>query len=106
MECQGKVTQEDGKVWIEDAAQAFDDLIGHAGEHVVVAGDEVYIQPHTYLSFHLVQMWAAGWTGTDFDDRVVKACDNLFFLKERYGGWRQSNITQGPAYRRWAGKEA
>jgi hypothetical protein len=39
------------------------------------------------------------------DERVEKACDNLYFLKEKYGGWCQSNITQGLAYRRWAGIE-
>ena len=39
------------------------------------------------------------------DVRIEKACDNLYFLKEKYGGWCQSNIMKGLAYRRWAGAE-
>jgi len=43
--------------------------------------------------------------GYSDDERVEKACENLYILKEKYGGWCQSNITQGLAYRRWAGKK-
>jgi len=38
------------------------------------------------------------------DERVEKACDNLYFLKQKYGGWCQSNIMQGLAYQRWVAK--
>jgi hypothetical protein len=43
--------------------------------------------------------------GYQDDERVIKACDNLFTLKEKFGGWCQSNITQDLAYKRWAGIE-
>lgn len=37
------------------------------------------------------------------DERVEKACDNLYCLKETYGGWCQSNTMKGLAYQRRAG---
>jgi hypothetical protein len=43
--------------------------------------------------------------GYSDDERVEKACDNLYFLKEKYGGWCQSNIMQGLAYKRWVGRK-
>ena len=45
-------------VLIQPAVDQFRDLILQEGEHSVVAGDEVYIQPYVYLSAHLVQMRA------------------------------------------------
>jgi hypothetical protein len=48
------------------------------GEHSVVAGDEVYIQPYVYLSAHLVQMRAHGWD-VDFDQvAAVSGASALF----------------------------
>jgi hypothetical protein len=57
----------------------FQDLIGRYGEHAVAAGDEVYIQPYVYLSLHLIQMRAAGWTDSDFDQiAAVSGASALF----------------------------
>jgi hypothetical protein len=53
-------------VLLQEAEDQFQDLILCEGEHSVVAGDEVYIQPYVYLSTHLVQMRAQGWD-VDFD---------------------------------------
>jgi len=52
---------------------------GAGGQHAVAAGEEVYIQPCVYLSFHLVQMRAAGWTDVDFDQlAAVSGASALF----------------------------
>ncbi len=57
----------------------FEDLISSFGEHAVGAGTEVYIQPYVYLSLHLVQMQAAGWTEVDFDQiAAVSGASALF----------------------------
>ena len=56
-----------GKVLIEDAVGAFDELIGRFGEHAVASGGEVYIQPFVYLSMHVLEMRTAGWTDVDYD---------------------------------------
>jgi RNA polymerase sigma factor (sigma-70 family) len=57
----------------------FEDMIGRFGEHAVAAGAEVYIQPYVYLSFHLIQMHAAGWTNVDFDQiAAVSGASALF----------------------------
>jgi len=53
-------------VLLQEAVDQFQDLILCQGEHSVVAGDQVYIQPYVYLSTHLVQMRAQGWD-VDFD---------------------------------------
>jgi hypothetical protein len=53
-------------VLLHKAVDPFQDLILRQGEHSVISGDEVYIQPYVYLSAHLVQMRAQGWD-VDFD---------------------------------------
>ncbi len=53
-------------ILLQNAVDQFQDLILCQGEHAVVAGDEVYIQPYVYLSTHLVQMRTQGWD-VDFD---------------------------------------
>jgi len=53
-------------VLLQQAVDQFQDLILRQGEHSVVSGDEVYIQPYVYLSAHLVQMRAQDWD-VDFD---------------------------------------
>jgi hypothetical protein len=63
---------------LQNAVDQFQDLILRQGEHSVRAGDEVYIQPHVYLSLHLVQMRAQGWD-VDFDDvAAVSGASALF----------------------------
>jgi hypothetical protein len=65
-------------VVLQNAVDTFQDLILRQGEHSVRAGDEVYIQPHVYLSTHLVQMRAQGWD-VDFDDvAAVSGASALF----------------------------
>jgi hypothetical protein len=54
-------------VLLQKAVGQFQDLILRQGEHSVVSGDQVYIQPYVYLSAHLVQMRAQGWD-VDFDE--------------------------------------
>jgi hypothetical protein len=62
----------------EETADQFHDLIGKIGEHGVYSGDEKYVQPHCYLSFHLVQMRSAGWD-IDFDQvAAVSGASALF----------------------------
>jgi hypothetical protein len=69
-------------VLLEDVVSEFDRLIGRIGEHAVVCGDQVYVQPHVYLSLHLVQMRAAGWADVDFDDlAAVSGASALFGYK-------------------------
>jgi RNA polymerase sigma factor (sigma-70 family) len=59
-------------------SQLFNTLIGRHGRHTVTSGNEVYMQPHTSLSFHLVQMLAAGWE-VDFDEiAAVSGASALF----------------------------
>jgi len=65
-------------VLLQPAVDQFQDLILRRGEHSVVAGDEVYIQPYVYLSAHLVQMRAQGWE-VDFDQiAAVSGASALF----------------------------
>jgi len=65
-------------VVLQNAVDTFQDLILRQGEHSVRAGDEVYIQPHVYLSTHLVQMRAQGWE-VDFDQvAAVSGASALF----------------------------
>jgi hypothetical protein len=65
-------------VLLQEAVDLFHELILRQGEHSVMAGNEVYIQPHVYLSTHLVQMRAQGWE-TDFDDvAAVSGASALF----------------------------
>jgi hypothetical protein len=72
-----------GRVWLKDTVDIFDALIGHLGQHGVVAGSEVYIQPPVYLSLHLVQMHAAGWTDVDFDHiAAVSGASALYGYQE------------------------
>ena len=61
-----------GEVLLKGVVQEFDNLIGQIGEHAIAAGKEVYVQPYVYLSFHLIQMRAAGWTDADFDQREIQ----------------------------------
>ena len=60
------MNQNNAPVLLYKAVDQFQDLILRQGEHSVVAGDQVYLQPYVYLSAHLVQMRAAGWD-VDFD---------------------------------------
>ena len=70
------------QVLLDDVVRTFDKLIGRIGEHGVVAGDEVYIQPPVYLSLHLVQMRVAGWQA-DFDQvAVVSGASALFAYQQ------------------------
>jgi hypothetical protein len=63
----------------QKVVQLFDDLVGRFGGHAVAAGTEVYVQPYVYLSLHLVQMRAAGWTDLDFDQiAAVSGASALF----------------------------
>ena len=65
-------------VLVQKAVDQFQDLILRQGEHSVVSGDEVYIQPYVYLSAHLVQMRAQGWD-IDFDQvAAVSGASALF----------------------------
>jgi RNA polymerase sigma-70 factor (ECF subfamily) len=76
---QHKLGDEFARGVLERAADQFDELIGRLGQHGVVAGEEVYIQPCVYLSLHLVQMRAAGWTEVDFDHlAAVSSASSLF----------------------------
>jgi hypothetical protein len=69
----------EGAALVPEALEAYDELIGCTGEHAVVAGDEVYEQPYVYLSFHMVQMRAAGWSDVDFDTvAAVSGASALF----------------------------
>ena len=56
----------DTPVLLQQAVDQFQDLILRQGEHSVLSGDQVYIQPYVYLSAHLVQMRDQGWD-VDFD---------------------------------------
>jgi len=67
------------KVLLKEAVSQFEGLIGRFGEHAVAAGEEVYIQPSVYLSFHLVQMRTAGWTDTDFDELAAVSGTSALF---------------------------
>ena len=49
-------------ILLQPAVDQFRDLILRQGEHSVVSGNEVYIQPYVYLSAHLVQMRAPHYT--------------------------------------------
>jgi hypothetical protein len=65
-------------VLLQKAVDPFQHLILCHGEHSVVSGDEVYIQPYVYLSAHLVQMRAQGWD-IDFDQvAAVSGASALF----------------------------
>ena len=75
------------RVLLQDVVDQFQAMIGRFGEHAVVAGDEVYIQPYVYLSLHLVQMRAAGWADADFDEiSAVSGAAALF--AHQPGTWR------------------
>jgi hypothetical protein len=69
-------------VVIQAAVDAFDTSIGDGGEHHVLCGFEDYVQPHVYLSFHLISMRAAGWQ-TDFDDLGVVSGASALFASAR-----------------------
>jgi len=57
----------------------FEHLIGSFGDHEVRGATEIYNQPYVYLSLHLVQMQAAGWTEVDFDQiAAVSGASALF----------------------------
>ncbi len=57
----------------------FNALIGKYGHHSIdVCGIE-YVQPYVYLSFHLLEMHAAGWKDMDFDSlAAVSGASALF----------------------------
>ena len=77
-----KLGKGNSKVLLEDVVKEFNDLIGHLGQHGVVVGQEVYIQPCVYLSMHLVQMRAAGWTDMDFDQIAAVSSASALFAYE------------------------
>lgn len=65
-------------VLVQEAIDQFQDLILRQGQHSVVSGNQVYIQPYVYLSAHLVQMRAHGWE-VDFDQiAAVSGASALF----------------------------
>ena len=70
------------QVLLEHVVREFNDLIGQFGQHAVAAGDEVYIQPCVYLSFHLAQMRAAGWKDMDFDQIAAVSGASALFAYE------------------------
>jgi len=63
---------------LQNAVDQFQDLILRQGEHSVQSGGEVYIQPHVYLSTHLVQMRAQGWE-VDFDQLAALSGASALF---------------------------
>ena len=88
------------QVLLENVVQTFDDLIGRIGEHAVVAGEEVYIQPPVYLSLHLVQMRAAGWSDVDFGQiAAVSGASALFGYQPGEFGPKYAHLYIGPEKR-------
>lgn len=72
------------QVLLENVVKEFDELIGRFGQHAVAAGKtEVYIQPCVYLSLHLVQMRASGWTDMDFDQLAAVSGASALFAYEQ-----------------------
>jgi hypothetical protein len=72
------VNQSSTPVLLQKPVDQFQDLILCEGEHSVVSGDQVYVQPYVYLSAHLVQMRAQGWE-IDFDQvAAVSGASALF----------------------------
>ncbi len=73
-------------VLLEKEAKEFNELIGWFGQHAVAANivnrSEVYIQPCVYLSLHLVQMRATGWTDMDFDQIAAVSGASALFAYE------------------------
>jgi hypothetical protein len=64
---------------LENVVRTFQDLVGRHGEHAITSGDQVYVQPYVYLSFHLIQMRTAGWREVDFDQlAAVSGASALF----------------------------
>ena len=64
---------------LQKAVDQYQRLIGHTGRHAIVVGDETYVQPHVYLSLHLLQMRVAGWRDVDFDQlAAVSGASALF----------------------------
>ena len=83
-------------VLLEDIVKIFDDLIGRFGHHAVAVGDEVYIQPCVYLSFHLVQMRAAGWADMDFDQvAAASGASALFAYQDGDFAPKYANLSIG-----------
>jgi hypothetical protein len=79
MTAQPSATQEKSQHLLESVAINFDQLIGQLGKHAILVGDEVYIQPSVYLTFHWLQMLSAGWQDCDFDQlAVVSGASALF----------------------------
>lgn len=84
------------QVLLKKVVNQFDDLIGRFGEHAVAAGEEVYIQPCVYLSFHLVQMRAASWTDVDFDQlAAVSGASALFAYQPGEFMQKYANLSIG-----------
>ena len=70
------------KVLLEGVVKEFDYLVGRIGHHAIAVKDEVYTQPHVYLSFHVIQMRAAGWKDTDFDEVAAVSGASALFAYE------------------------
>ena len=75
------------RVVVPGIEELFHDYIGRHGQHAISVDTEVYIQPHVWLSFRLLQMRIAGWTDVTFDDLgAVSGASALFGYQP--GSWR------------------
>ena len=67
------------KVLLDNVLDDFNALIGKYGHHSIDVGGIEYVQPYVYLSFHLLEMHAAGWKDMDFDSlAAVSGASALF----------------------------
>lgn len=71
------------QVLLKEVVNQFEDLVGRFGQHAVAAGEEIYMQPSVYLSFHLVCMRAAGWTDVDYDELAAASGTSALFAHQR-----------------------
>jgi hypothetical protein len=67
----------------ERVRELFDEMVGRFGEHAVAAGAEAYVQPYVYLSLHVVQMRASGWSDVDFDQIAAVSGASALFAYQR-----------------------
>jgi len=95
----GAVKVEPGKeVLLTAAVKAFGDVIARTGDgHVALAGKEVYQQPPVYLTMHVIEMRAAGWTDADFDTlAAVSGTSALFGYTPTDFGPKYAHLLVGP----------
>jgi len=73
------------KVLLDGVVKAFNKLIGHLGQHGIVSGVEMYVQPHVDLSLQTVAMRAAGWE-IDFEQvaAVSGACAPFGYQRDAF----------------------